>query len=85
MTGAGSLREIVEAPRLHFDGEVLQVEPGMGEAALTALRERFRVHVWPTRDLYFGGVQVASTAGEAAADPRRGGAAEVFPTFRPAS
>ncbi len=85
VTGAGSLREIVEAPRLHFDGEVLQVEPGMGEAALTALRERFRVHVWPTRDLYFGGVQVASTAGEAAADPRRGGAAEVFPTFRPAS
>ncbi len=64
---------------MHFDGELLQVEPGFDEAALRALRGRFRVNVWPTRDLYFGGVQVASTAGEAAADPRRGGLAAVFP------
>lgn len=85
VSGGGCLREIVEAPRLHFDGEILQVEPGLDEAALAALRERFRVNPWPARDLYFGGVQIASTAGEAAADPRRGGAAEVFAAPRRAS
>jgi gamma-glutamyltranspeptidase/glutathione hydrolase len=64
----------VRAPRLHWDGETLQVEPGLPEAALAALRERWPVNLWPEPNLYFGGVHaVAPETGAAAGDPRRGG------------
>lgn len=70
--------EAVEAPRMHWDGERLQVEPGLPDAALEALRRRWPVNLWPERSLYFGGVHaVAPSRGEAAGDPRRGGAARV--------
>lgn len=75
--------EAVRAPRLHWDGELLQVEPGFSEEALAALEERFCVDRWTTRSLYFGGVHavVAGKAGEAGAgDPRRGGAAARVPS-----
>ena len=70
-----SLREAVEAPRLHWDGQHAQVEPGFAETALAALTERWPVNRWPTHDLYFGGVHVAAANGEGAGDPRRGGCA----------
>jgi len=68
-------REAVEAPRLHWDGQCAQVEPGFAEATLAALAERWPLNRWPTHDLYFGGVHVAATSGEGAGDPRRGGCA----------
>lgn len=66
------LVEAVEAPRLHWDGEHLHVEPGWSDAAIRALGERWPLRPWIQRDLYFGGVH-AVTAHEAAGDPRRGG------------
>ena len=36
------LQEAVDAPRLHWDGDCLQVEPGFTEMAIAALRQR-----WP--------------------------------------
>lgn len=64
----------VRAPRLHWDGELLQVEPGLAEPTLAALRERWPVNLWPEPNLYFGGVHaVAPQTGDAAGDPRRGG------------
>ena len=64
----------VAAPRLHWDGERLQVEPGFDEPALTALAERWPLNRWPAPDVYFGGVHVAAADGDGAGDPRRGGA-----------
>ncbi len=66
------LADTVNAPRLHWDGEVLHAEPGWSEAALAALEDRWPVRRWEQRDLYFGGVH-AVAPGVAAGDPRRGG------------
>ncbi|HHW78645.1 MAG TPA: gamma-glutamyltransferase [Xanthomonadaceae bacterium] len=66
-------RAAVEAPRLHWDGERAQVEPGFTNAALAALAERWPLNRWAVRDVYFGGVHVAAPDGEGAGDPRRGG------------
>ncbi|MDS4026786.1 MAG: gamma-glutamyltransferase [Candidatus Contendobacter sp.] len=68
-------QDAVEAPRLHWDGQRTQVEPGFADMALAALTERWPVNHWPTHDLYFGGVHVAAANGEGAGDPRRGGCA----------
>jgi gamma-glutamyltranspeptidase/glutathione hydrolase len=67
----------VEAPRLHWDGECVQVEPGFSAAALEALRARFPVNVWPERNVYFGGVQAVAGDGQGAGDPRRGGVCRI--------
>jgi gamma-glutamyltranspeptidase/glutathione hydrolase len=72
--GDAELEAAVRAPRLHWDGEQLQVEPGLGEAALAALGERWPLNLWPEPNLYFGGVHAVGPAtGAAAGDPRRGG------------
>jgi len=68
-----SPREAVEAPRLHWDGQRIQIEPGFPEAALAALAERWPVNRWAVQDVYFGGVHVVAPDGEGAGDPRRGG------------
>jgi gamma-glutamyltranspeptidase/glutathione hydrolase len=73
-----SVTEIVGSPRAHWDGEVLQVEPGFADEAIEALRGRWPVNVWDVLDVYFGGVHAVSLDGEAAGDPRRGGHALVL-------
>ena len=65
----------VEAPRLHWDGERLHVEPGFDSRALAVLAPRWPLNCWPVQDVYFGGVHVAAPDGDSAGDPRRGGAA----------
>ncbi len=70
-----SPRDAVEAPRLHWDGQRAQVEPGFAEATLAALAQRWPVNRWPAPDVYFGGVHAAASDGEGAGDPRRGGCA----------
>jgi len=72
-----SVHEAVEAPRLHWDGECVQAEPGFAESALQALEPRWPVNRWAVRNVYFGGVHSVSPAGEGAGDPRRGGSAVV--------
>ena len=66
-------RAAVEAPRLHWDGQCAQVEPGFAETALAALAQRWPINRWPAPDVYFGGVHVAAPDGKGAGDPRRGG------------
>jgi len=70
-----SVREAVEHPRLHWDGECVQVEPELPGALLAALRERADVNEWDCQDVYFGGVHAVIPGREGAGDPRRGGAA----------
>ena len=71
-----ALQGAVDAPRIHWDGELLQVEPGLSRSAVEALRTRWPVNVWPEPDVYFGGVQAVVPGQDGAADPRRGGAVE---------
>jgi gamma-glutamyltranspeptidase/glutathione hydrolase len=72
-----SLTDAVEAPRLHWDGAQLHVEPGWADPVVEELEARWLVTRWPQRDLFFGGVHVVVPGHDAAADPRRGGAARV--------
>ncbi len=67
------VRRAVEAPRIHWDGEWLQVEPGFQEPARTALAARWQINDWPDRNLYFGGVHAVDPERGGAGDPRRGG------------
>ena len=66
-------RDAVETPRLHWDGEQLQVEPGFDDDAVEALRRSWRINAWSERNLYFGGVHAVDPAGSGAGDPRRCG------------
>ncbi len=66
----------VSAPRLHFDGEVLQVEPGVPKESLEGLD--VPVNVWSVKDLYFGGVHLVTSRLEGAGDARRAGVFRVF-------
>ena len=64
----------VNAPRLHWDGEVLQVEPGFDPASVQALADRVPVNLWQERNVYFGGVHTVVPGVAGVGDPRRGGA-----------
>ena len=64
----------VNAPRLHWDGEVLQVEPGFSDDSIAELVNRFPVNVWQERNVYFGGVHTVIPGEDCVGDPRRGGA-----------
>jgi gamma-glutamyltranspeptidase / glutathione hydrolase len=70
----------VEAPRLHFEGGIVQAEKGVDPAALDRIEGRgWEVARWPSLNLFFGGVQAVSrdpATGELSGggDPRRGGA-----------
>jgi gamma-glutamyltranspeptidase / glutathione hydrolase len=72
--------EAVRAPRLHFEGGIVQAEPGIDEQGLARLEARgLPVARRPAINLFFGGVQAVArdrTSGELSGggDPRRGGA-----------
>jgi gamma-glutamyltranspeptidase/glutathione hydrolase len=69
------LAAAVDAPRLHWDGAALHLEPGWSPSVRRALADRWPVVVWDDRDLYFGGVHAVAPGRAAAADIRRGGSA----------
>ena len=69
-------REAVDAPRVHFEGGILYVEPGIVDAALASIDAHVVRFAAP--NLFFGGVQAVQRRGAAltgAGDPRRGGVA----------
>lgn len=70
------VQKAVDLPRIHWDGSVLQIEPGYERSAIEKLREYRQVNVWDERSVYFGGVHTISS-GKPAGDPRRGGAARI--------
>jgi gamma-glutamyltranspeptidase/glutathione hydrolase len=68
----------VSLPRVHPTLDLIDAEPGVDEAALTALEDRGRtVRRWDDLHHYFGGVSCVGRTG-AAGDPRRSGAAFVL-------
>ncbi len=72
------LAEAITMPRVHWDGERLQLEPGFPEAVLTVLEKRWPLNRWSVQDMYFGGVHAVTPHGFACGDPRRGGHALVI-------
>jgi gamma-glutamyltranspeptidase / glutathione hydrolase len=68
-----SLGEAIAAPRIHWNGAAVQVEPGLDPAAVAQLAEHLPVNVWTEPDLYFGGVHAVSPDGSRVGDRRRGG------------
>jgi len=73
-----TVRDAVEAPRVHWDGECIQLEPGIEDpAARDALSRLGPINEWPERDVYFGGVHAVVPDSDAAGDPRRGGSGMV--------
>ncbi|MBC8339909.1 MAG: gamma-glutamyltransferase [Alphaproteobacteria bacterium] len=79
-----SAEAAVEAPRLHYEGESLNLESGFTESAIEQLfRDYPENKLWDDRNLFFGGVHAVrfdSPRGRFAGvfsgggDPRRGGA-----------
>ncbi|WP_282606813.1 gamma-glutamyltransferase [Pelagibius sp. Alg239-R121] len=77
------LREAVEAPRLHVEGGVANLEGGLEAPDVAGMGDLVtRALNWPEHNLFFGGVhsvhRAANGALSAAGDPRRGGAARVL-------
>ena len=70
-------QDAVDRPRIHPAGTLVHLEPGLGPQTTAALESAgFEVRTWDSRHHYFGGVSVV-TRNDAAADPRRNGAARV--------
>jgi len=66
-------QEAVDAPRIHWDGACLQVEPGFEPSVLERLRCGWPVNLWPRKDVYFGGAHIVCPDRGGGGDPRRGG------------
>lgn len=67
------LQEAVNAPRLHWDGEFVQLEPGFSSDEVDLLKVKVSVNEWEAQGVYFGGVHAVIPGREGAADLRRGG------------
>ena len=72
-----------EAPRLHVEGKIANLEGGLPPAAEPLLRgQGYETIAWPPHNLFFGGVHGVGLSAEgklsAAGDPRRGGASLIL-------
>jgi gamma-glutamyltranspeptidase/glutathione hydrolase len=72
--GRRSVAAAICAPRLHWDGELIQLEPGLAEPVVKRLATSAPIRVWSRQDVYFGGVHGVVPGCCGAGDPRRGGA-----------
>ncbi len=68
-----SIQDAINAPRLHWDGDVVQVEPGFPAKAIETLASRIKINEWESQGVFFGGVHAVIPGIEGAADARRGG------------
>ena len=71
------LETAIAAPRIHWDGQTLQIEPGFPQQTVEGLARRWPVKLWQACDVYFGGVHALVPGQSGAADFRRGGAVEI--------
>ena len=72
------VQQAVESPRIHWDGAIMQVEPGLSQEAVDALKKNWPVNIWTTVDVYFGGVHTVIPNIGGGGDPRRGGSVRVL-------
>ncbi len=67
-----SPQEATDAPRVHLEDGLLQLEYGIGKDVIKELQREYRTNVWTEKNLYFGGVHIAAPDA-AGGDKRRGG------------
>ncbi len=67
------MNKAVNSPRIHWDGDILQIEPGYPESTLTEVNKRISHNLWNENNIYFGGVHAVSCNEGGAGDLRRGG------------
>jgi len=67
-----TIKEAIESPRIHWDGEILQCEPGFATNTIAMLKNISPTNIWPDHNMYFGGVH-AIAGNKGAGDSRRGG------------
>lgn len=72
------LQEAVAAPRIHYEGDLLNLEPPVSDATLASLRAHWPgIKLWNRTSVFFGGAHSVSlgpgAALSGAGDPRRGG------------
>jgi gamma-glutamyltranspeptidase/glutathione hydrolase len=71
------LKEAIQAPRIHFENDFLNIEEGFSEEVIEKLSQKFPNHkVWNAGNLFFGGVHAVSVKDgqfSGFGDPRRGG------------
>ncbi|MCB1754613.1 MAG: gamma-glutamyltransferase, partial [Gammaproteobacteria bacterium] len=76
-----NVEQAVNSPRLHFEGERLNVEQGFGPGVEQNLREHFPDNrIWDEKNLFFGGVHTVVSRDDhfdGAGDARRGGSYRV--------
>ncbi len=76
-----SLHDAVNQPRIHFENELLSIEPGFDTDAIRVLCKQFKNHkLWEQQNLFFGGVHAVTGHDgkfDGAGDQRRGGVALV--------
>jgi len=72
-----TIRKAVSAPRLYWDGNVVQVEPGFQQSSIDELKRVAEVNVWDGLDVYFGGVHAVAPGEDGVGDVRRGGAVSI--------
>ena len=76
-----SLHDAVNLPRIHFENELLSIEPGFDADALLPLCKKFKNYkLWQQQNLFFGGVHTVSGHNgnfDGAGDRRRDGVAFV--------
>ena len=72
-----SPEQAVNAPRIHFERDRLDIEPGFAAEAIAALVADYPDHrTWTSHNLFFGGTHTVCWDGRqfsGAGDPRRGG------------
>lgn len=71
------IEEATGAPRVHLEGNVLHLEPGVSENDLTEMTSHYTLHRWDRKNLFFGGAH-SVTVNAGAGDARRGGVSLVF-------
>jgi gamma-glutamyltranspeptidase/glutathione hydrolase len=67
------LAEAVAAPRIHWDTDHTEAEPGHAPEVIERLEAHAPVNRWPLPSMYFGGVHAVEPGRGGAGDPRRGG------------
>lgn len=66
------IEDSTRAPRLHLEGNVLHLEPGVSEIELKELEKWYVVRRWEKQNVFFGGAN-SVTKERGTGDPRRGG------------
>ena len=71
------LERAVDAPRINWNGEALQLESGFSKTVINRLTKNFPVNEWPHKAFYFGGTHSVIPITQAHGDSRRGGKGKV--------